>query len=704
MRPIRAPEWTRRARDATIVRTIAIGEPLSMAAIQAIDDRPSVPVDKAKLAEVLQEHRRRAEVLVSLIQLAVVGLFGALYFAAPMTFTHMAGQIPPVPVALVAYFSLCLLRLYLAHRDLLAPPALYASIVADMAVLFGLIWSFHLQYHQPPAFYLKAPTLLYVFIFIALRTLRLEPVYVVCAGGVAMAGWLVLATYAVLADPTMPITRDYVEYMTAAKVLVGAEIDKVVAIGAVTAVLTLAVMRGRVILLRQIVSSEENARLYAESEELNDRLRAEIAEREAAQAALRQTAYVDALTGLGSRLWLLERLEEARGGGGGTLVLTDIDSFGSINSSLGQQAGDALLCAVAQRLRSVVPEGAPIARVGADTFAILLPPDGGVGPGDIMARLADDYATADRTFVVSFSTGTAPVPAGCDLSRAMRDADTALHQAKAGGRGRLVDFDPAEHDRVADRVRLAGALRHALLERQLTLFYQPIHRLSDGRLAGFEALIRWRHPDRGLVPPAQFIPIAEETGQIVEIGAWALAEASEALGRLQAAAGADAPPLFMSVNVSARQFARADVLTAAVREAVTRAGGTVKLEVTESLLIDDVERAATILRRLADLGASLSMDDFGTGYSSLSQLHRLPFSTLKIDRSFIVGLEDGGTRPIVDATLNLAHGLGLDVVAEGVETPDQRKALADLGCGLAQGYLFSRPLPEGEVLQHLKRA
>ncbi len=697
-----------------------------MTAIQATDAQaspapaPAPAPDATHLAELLRDHRRRAEILVSLIQLAIVLLFGTLYFAAPMTFVMGETGVAPVPVALAAYLVLCLLRLWLARRDRLTPALLHASVVADMAVLFGLIWSFHIQYHQPPAFYLKAPTLIYVFIFIALRTLRLEPRYVVAAGISAIVGWMALAAYAVMADPVHPITRDYVAYMTGAKVLIGAEIDKIVAIAAVTAILTVAVTRGQQILLRQIESGEENARLFAESRALNHRLRDEIAEKEAAQTALRRAAYVDTLTGLGSRLWLLDRLAEATsavtaaaaggatsaktGGvpGGGTLVLMDIDNFGAINSSLGQQAGDTLLRAVAERLTALAPAGAPVARIGADTFAALLPADSAIGPEELLRRLSEDYVTADREFAVSFSAGTAMLPMGCDLDRAMRDADTALHQAKEGGRGRILAFDPAEHDRVAARARLAAGLRHALSGRQLALFYQPIVNLEDGRVAGFEALIRWRHPEQGFVSPAQFIPIAEETGQIVEIGAWALDEATAALGRLQAAAGAGAPPLFMSVNVSARQFARVDVLTEAVRRAVDRAGGPLKLEVTESLLIDDVERANAILLRLAELGASLSMDDFGTGYSSLSQLHRLPFSTLKIDRSFTMGLDaagpGGGTRPLVEATLGLARQLGLDVVAEGVETPAQRNALAELGCALGQGYLFSKPLPEAELL------
>lgn len=667
---------------------------------------PSAPAmpDADHLAEVLREHRRRAEVLVSLIQLAIVLLFGALYFTAPMTFDKATSEFAPVPMAMGAYLVLCLVRLWLARRDRLTPALLHASVVADMLVLFGLIWSFHLQYHQPPAFYLKAPTLIYVFIFIALRTLRLEPQYVIAAGIHAIVGWKALAAYAVLADPTSPITRDYVAYMTGAKVLIGAEIDKIVTIAAVTAILTVAVKRGQQILLRQIASADENARLYAESNALNLRLQEEIAEKEAAQAALRRAAFVDALTGLGSRLWLLDRLADAtdpsKSGAGGTLVLMDIDNFGSINSSLGQQAGDALLRAVAFRLSALAPAGAPVARVGADTFAVLLPPDSPVPPQVLMDRLSEDYEAADREFAVTFSAGTAMLPLGCDLDRAMRDADTALHQAKEGGRGRILAFDPAEHERVAARVKLAGSLRHALSDRQFALFYQPIIALTDGRVAGFEALIRWRHPDHGLVSPAQFVPIAEETGQIVEIGAWALTEASEALRRLQDAAGPEAPPLFMSVNVSARQFARVDVLTDAVRGAVDRAPGPLKLEVTESLLIDDVDRATAILRQLADLGASLSMDDFGTGYSSLSQLHRLPFSTLKIDRSFTMGLDDGATRPLVEATLGIARRLRLDVVAEGVETAAQRDALAALGCDLGQGYLFAKPLPEAEALAH----
>ncbi|MFM2041608.1 MAG: hypothetical protein RLY86_184 [Pseudomonadota bacterium] len=648
----------------------------------------------------LRAHQRRAEILVSCVQLGIIALFGALYFTAPMTFATMqASTLAPVPVALSAYLVISLLRLALALGDRLGPVALHLSVIADMAVLFGLIWSFHLQYGQPPAFYLKAPTLLYAFIFIALRTLRLEVGYVVAAGVAAIIGWSGLAAYAVVADGGTPLTRDYITYMTSATVLIGAEVDKLVTIAAVTAILSLAVARGRSLLLGQIGASREAARLAAETVDLNIRLTAEVAERRAAQEALHRAAYTDTLTGLGSRLALLDQLGSRHlCPVGSTLAVLDVDGFGTFNDSLGPEAGDRLLGELAARLETVLAGGTPPVRLGADEFAVILPPGSPLSPADLRDRLCGGYSHDGRSFAVTISMGTVAVTAGAGPGDLLRDADTALHQAKAQGRAQLVAFDPSVRARIEQRVALEADLRVALAGGQFRLFYQPIVALPGGQVAGYEALIRWQHPARGLIPPGQFIPITEETGQIVEIGAWALEEAASALVRLDAHAPAGAPPAFMSVNVSARQLARPDLLRRAVERAVAIAGpGRIKLEVTESLMIGDEARAIATLKELADLGATLSMDDFGTGYSSLAQLHRLPFATLKLDRSFVIGLDEGTTRPMVEAVLALARGMRLNVVAEGVETPAQRDLLSGLGCDLAQGYLFRRPVPEQEL-------
>lgn len=643
-------------------------------------------------AEALARHQQRAEVLVGLLQLAVVTLFGALYFAAPMAFrSGMGAGASPVPVALAVYAVLTTARLLAARRGPLPPAVLHGSILLDFLVLYGLIWSFHLQYGQPPAFYLKAPTLLYVFIFIALRTLRLEARYVLAAGAAAALGWLGLAGYAVWSHPDWPVTRDYVAYMTSSTVLVGAEVDKVVAIIVVTGVLALAVRRGRAILDRQVRDAAENARLLAEATTLNRRLAEEVREREAAQAALHLAAYFDPLTGLGNRLWLAERLEArlSRGGQGVAVLLLDVDRFAALNDTLGHELGDRTLRGIADRLRAGAPEGADVARLGADSFAVAAD-CGTAGLEALHTALAGSRGTGEGA--VSLSAGLATAVAGETAEGLLRDADIALHQARAGARGRLVRFDPAQRAGVAQRLALEADLRGAHTRGEVSLHYQPIVRLSDGGLAGFEALMRWTRPGHGPVSPVQFIPVAEETGQIVALGAWALREAAAAHRRLRLGGA------FMGVNLSARQLAEEGALLAALDEALAHCPRGLKLEVTESLVVEDPDRAAALLGRLRDRGVTLAVDDFGTGYSSLGQLGKLPVHTLKVDRSFVDAMDTAAGRQVVSTIIRLAEGLGLDTVAEGVETAEQRDLLRSLGCTYGQGWLFGKPKPEAEVV------
>jgi diguanylate cyclase (GGDEF)-like protein len=644
--------------------------------------------------EALALYRCRAEFMVGLVQLGLVTLFGILYFSAPMTFERFQ-TFAPVPFALALYFGLTGLRLWCSRRRALPPPALYASIALDFGVLYGLIWSFHLQYHQPAAFYLKAPTLLYVFIFIALRALRLEARYVITAGGAAALGWGGLVLYALLSAPVLPITHDFVAYINGnALVLIGAEIDKIIAILVVTGVLALAVSRGKHILLDQITTNLDNARLLLQSEQLNANLAAEVDQRRAAQEELHQTAYYDRLTTLPNRAHFLEKLERMVAGGehaGLGVILIDIDRFAAINDTLGHEAGDRILTAMAERLRSLADRHGLAARFWADAFAVAFPAGTDVErDGAAMhAALSQPYVIDGQPFTVTLSAGIAIATSACQAADVISNADIALNKARSGGRGRIVLFAPNQRKQIALHIGLEEDLRRAIRERVLTLHYQPIVRLADGQVAGYEALMRWPHPERGMVSPAAFIPIAEETGQIIQLGAWALQTAAEAQRMLCAAAGR---PLFMSVNVSARQFADSDLLTQAVRHALSISPGGLKLEVTESLVIEDVERATKLLDALNALGASLSVDDFGTGHSSLSQLDRLPFQTLKIDRSFIAGLDEGRSTRVVEAIMALAHGLHMDVVAEGVETEAQRLILSRLGCAYGQGWLFGRPV------------
>ena len=289
----------------------------------------------------------------------------------------------------------------------------------------------------------------------------------------------------------------------------------------------------------------------------------------------------------------------------------------------------------------------------------------------------------------------------------LRDADVAMYQAKSAGGDRQVRFERSMHEVAARSLQVELDLRAAIEHQEFELFYQPIVRLHDGLVAGFEALIRWRHPQKGLVSPALFIPVAEDTGQIVEIGRWALLRAVEQLAQLRAGAP-DHPNLFCTVNVSARQLgddARFLELARDLMAGGTVAPGSLKLELTESLMVQSPELAAQALTQMVAFGLKLAIDDFGTGYSSLSHLHRFPFHTLKIDRSFVMRLgEDGRSSAVVRAISDLAHTFGMDVVAEGIEREIERSHLMEIGCEYGQGYLFGRPMPFDEAVAFLENS
>ncbi|SDG89311.1 putative bifunctional diguanylate cyclase/phosphodiesterase [Klenkia brasiliensis] len=412
------------------------------------------------------------------------------------------------------------------------------------------------------------------------------------------------------------------------------------------------------------------------------------------------TARTDPLTGLGNR----RRLAEATGrmlraGGPLSVLFCDLDGFKGVNDSRGHHFGDQLLAEVAGRLGAGVRSGDLVVRLGGDEFAVLVP-----GPAVHAADVARRLQTAMRvpvqltgrpvTVTASIGVATTATATGRDAEELLRNADVAMYQAKATGRNRVVTFAPGMAEAVLDRVELAEDLTAAMAAGdQLSLHYQPVVTLPDGRVHGHEALLRWRHPTRGPVPPLKFVPIAEQTGAIGALGAWVLHRAvADAAAGLADGSG----PSRVAVNVSAVQLADegfVDVVAAALAASGLPAHLLV-LEVTESVLADDVDAVCARLQAVRDLGVRIAIDDFGTGYSSLSYLRRLPVDIVKIDRSFVTDLARGGSATtLVASILELARSLSLDVVAEGVETPVQQVALAELGCSFAQGYLFGRPAP-----------
>ena len=437
----------------------------------------------------------------------------------------------------------------------------------------------------------------------------------------------------------------------------------------------------------------------------------DITARKKAEQQVLFDAFHDAMTGLPNRTLLLDRVGQAldrnrrAGGKPFAVLLIDLDRFKSINDALGPAAGDTLLKIIAERLDSIRRMGDTLARLSVDEFAMLLDDAADVGSAlaaaeRMAATIGRPLALDGHELALTASIGIALSATGYDRAEDMlRDAGLAMYRAKSGGRARIDVFDGKLRQQAMTRIRTETDLRTALEQNQLCLFYQPIIGLSAGRIAGFEALMRWRHPERGLVPPGEFIPLAEESGLIVPMGRWALREATRQLSLWQRAFPRRTP-LFMSVNVSSRQF-RDDDLVGLVQQVLIENGvppASLKLEITESLLMQDPAKCRELMQMIRDMDVRLSIDDFGTGYSSLSYLHKFPADTLKIDRSFVQAVSTGeGNAAIVQVITTLAAILGMDAVAEGVETEAEAEFLRDIMCKYAQGYLYARPAPPEEI-------
>ncbi len=433
--------------------------------------------------------------------------------------------------------------------------------------------------------------------------------------------------------------------------------------------------------------------------------------RREAEARLAHQAMHDSVTGLANRDLFIDQLTRSlvRAEQLATTVAVlciDIDGFKRVNESLGHRSGDRLLQSVAERLSSLLRPGDVVARLAGDEFVVLAHDIADEHEALAIAHrirdgLAAPFAVAERTVYLSASIGITFPGDGRALAEAMvHDANTAMHRAKDGVRGTCRLFDKAMHTRSIERLETEQDLRLAISDRQLRLVYQPEVDLMTGAVIGVEGLLRWRHPGRGDIPPLEFIPLAEETGLILPIGEWVLREAcAQSVRWNQTRAPGD--ELRVWINLSARQLldpAVVDLFGAALRDTGS-APGTVGLEITESVLMDDAEAALQTLHALRDLGLRLAIDDFGTGYSSLAYLKRLPVEVLKIDRAFVRGLgEDPDDSTIVASVISLAHALGVAAVAEGVETWTQLTELDLLGCDIGQGYYFARPAEATEVM------
>ena len=453
-----------------------------------------------------------------------------------------------------------------------------------------------------------------------------------------------------------------------------------------------------------VVKDETGAPVFAIAQ-LED-----ITERKAFSDRLRYEAAHDVMTGLLNRASFSDRVEsrltdDNESGRKSAVLFVDLDHFKLINDSLGHAAGDDLLVTVAQRLRHALRPGDLLARFGGDEFVLFCTNLSGTQAVSTIAKrliatVAEPMMIGSEEVFTTASVGIAVAHTGDTAETLLRHADAAMYQAKHDGRARAVMFRPDHHGSAVEALRTGNDLHRALDRDELVLHYQPIMDLRTGRVIGFEALVRWNHPERGLLSPANFIPFAEETGLIVPIGAWALETACRQTARWQRVrdedGGADRSPLSISVNLAARQVAdrKLAMTVANIIEHTGIAPEAIVLELTENTLMQDTASTIDALQALRSQGVRLSIDDFGTGYSSLSYLKRFPVEALKIDRTFIDGLgRETEDTSIVEAIIRLAHALDLSAVAEGLETPTQLETLRTLGCDFAQGFLLGHPLP-----------
>ena len=441
----------------------------------------------------------------------------------------------------------------------------------------------------------------------------------------------------------------------------------------------------------------------------------DVSERKAFEEQLAHQAFHDPVTNLANRALFVERVRHAvarnrRERNGIAVIFLDLDDFKTINDSLGHAAGDEVLREVAERLATSIRSSDTAARFGGDEFAILLEDvvsaqEAADTAERVLESLLEPLRLDQKEIIVRSSLGISVVEgeSPADADELIRNADAAMYIAKRDGKGGYRLFEPAMHEGVLARLELRADLQRAMVTDQLELHYQPLVRLDDGGVSGLEALLRWRHPERGLVGPDEFVPLAEEMGLIVPIGRWVLREGCRQAKAIQELAPRE-KPLTMSVNLSVKQLQHSDIV-GDVRDALEDSGlapETLTLEITETVMMTDTDLAVQRLQELRALGVRLAMDDFGTGYSSLSYLSRFPVDILKMDRSFLAAGASPEASGLATAVVSLGQTLNLDVVAEGIEFPEQWTTLRDLGCGLGQGFYFARPMDADTTIEYLR--
>ncbi len=799
------------------------------------------PPVSPRLQRKIRVYDANGEQAIAIAQCSIACLVLTLHLVAQLGKGGQLGN-PWVVTALLALAASSALRFHLAGKAGALPErALTILNVFDIATFLALIWSYQFAYEHPAGGVLKAPSSSLLFVLVAMRALRFDPRPVLTAGATAVAGWSLLVVLAIWQDGSGAITRSYTDHLASYDILIGAEVERLVALAALVLSLAVAAHQARNILstaahakdyaesleaarinleeakeaqrkfeatvaeldrrkaelseqngrfdvaldnmsqglamydanqrlvvcnrrfaelynlpaemvqpgitLRQIVAyriaagiyagaspqeymSERTAPVVAASDavhELSDgrsiaiarrpmagggwvTTHEDITERRRAEARIAHMARHDVLTDLPNRASLAERLEKAvastKRGELLAVHVFDLDRFKCVNDTLGHVAGDKLLRCVGERLRSIVRDTDTVARIGGDEFAIVQvsirgPSDASMLAERLIQTVGAPYEIDGHQAVVGTSIGIAIGPIdGGSSEQLMRNADLALYRAKSDGRGTYRFFEPAMDARMKARRQMEADLNKGLTGGEFELHYQPLVDLKSNEVTGCEALIRWRHPMRGMVPPAEFIPLAEENGFIVALGEWVIREAC-------ATAASWPRPLKVSVNLSPAQF-RNSHLASVVLSALGSAGlapDRLELEITETVLLANTDANLAILKQLRSIGIKIALDDFGSGYSSLAYLQKFPFDRIKIDRCFVRDIDaSSSSRKIVRAMAAMANGLGMAATAEGVETEEQRAAVLSEGCSEMQGYLFSRAVPASEIEQlFLKR-
>ena len=788
-----------------------------------------------RLQQSLRHHDVRGEKAMAAGQ-AAISCFVLLLHALALSNDTLQSANPWVLGALGGLIGTSAVRLWLATLKKLPERLADALTVCDIAIFLALIWSYQSAYGHPAGAVLKSPSFALLFALVALRALRFHPRPILIAGTTAVVGWGALVALSVLRDGTAALTDAYPRYLTSHEILLGAELEKGVALAALTLFLAFATQKARGLLseaahaadyaealeaARQNLEAAKGARQRAEAAlaeldrrdaELvaqNDRFNialenmslalcmfdaekrlvvcndryvemyglayelaepgtplrkilehriqsgvyagdtpeAYIEERLAAveeadastkiqeltdgrvisishrpmpdggwvathedvtdlqriEQQIAHMAHHDALTDLPNRTLLGHRIEEAlartRRGEKFAVLCLDLDQFKSVNDTLGHPVGDELLKAVAERLAECTRETDTIARLGGDEFAVVQtstaqPRDATALADRICEAIKAPFELGEHQVVVETSIGIAIAPDdGGDPHQLLKNADMALYRAKGDGRGLYRFFESEMDARMKARRTLELDLRKALEAGQFELHYQPLFSLRSKEVSGFEALLRWRHPERGLVSPAEFIPLAEEIGLIVPLGEWVIRQACA-----EAADWSDT--VKVAVNLSPVQFKSGNLVPAVVNALAASglAADRLELEITESVLLQNNEETLNILHQLRGLGVRIAMDDFGTGYSSLSYLRSFPFDKIKIDGSFVGDLGDGEDAvAIIRAVASLGNSLGMVTTAEGVETEEQLRRVHAEGYTEIQGYLFSPPKPADEI-------